>query len=177
MNSQSYHRGRKTMASKTKRPGKQKGATHRETGSRRENEPRTVAPLEFNPFKPGSEHPAWVMKDFPSYVEHTHEALVRSTRVLEHRGNAITITTTYEVRVNERLVTLHMMVDEEGRLWSHLCPYLTFATATELVRHLIARMPHLFEPAPPSPGSDEEGDSTDHGQHAHHVAHARGGGR
>ncbi len=165
------------MADMTKRRGKQKAATPRETVSRRKGEPRTIAPLEFDPFKPGSEHPAWVMKDFPSYVEHAHEALARSTRVLEHQGNTITITTTYEVRVNERLVTLHMMVDEEGRLWSHLCPYLTFATATELVRHLIERMPHLFEPALPSPGGDDEGAHSDHGRHAHHVAPAKGGAR
>jgi hypothetical protein len=117
------------------------------------------------------------MKDFPSYVEHSHEALARSTRVLEHQGNTISITTTYEVRVNERLVTLHMMVDEEGRLWSHLCPYLTFATATELVRHLIERMPHLFEPAQPSPDDDDEGRHTGHGGHAHHSAHVHGGAR
>jgi hypothetical protein len=108
-----------------------------------------------------------VRKNFPAYVEHQHENLVRSDRVLEHRGNTITITTMYEVRVEGRLVTLHMMVDEEGRLWSHLCPYLTFATATELVLHLLERMPHLFEATQPS----------DHGGHAHPAAHGRGGGR
>jgi hypothetical protein len=131
----------------------------------------------FDPFKPGTEHPDWVMKEFPSYVEHTHESLARSTRVLEHRGNTITITTTYEVRVGERLVTLHMMVDEEGRLWSHLCPYLTFATAPELVRHLIERMPHLLEPAQPSPGVDGGDGPSGHGGHANHSAHVHGGAR
>jgi len=54
------------------------------------------------------------------------------------------------VRVEGRLLTLHMMVDEEGRLWSHLCPYLTFATAPELVSHLLKRMPHLFEATQPT---------------------------
>jgi hypothetical protein len=49
-----------------------------------------------------------------------------------------------------------MMVDEEGRLWSHLCPYLTFASALELVRHLLSRMPHLFEAAPPGPPPEHE---------------------
>ena len=165
------------MQDKTKRYGKQKAPTRRETGSRRKSVPRAIAPLAFDPFKPGSEHPDWVMKGFPSYVEHAHESLVRSTRVLEHRGSAITITTTYEVRVDERLVTLHMMVDEEGRLWSHLCPYLTFATATELVRHLIERMPHLFEPARPSPGGREDGGPTHRGEHEHHPAHVHGGAR
>jgi hypothetical protein len=103
-----------------------------------------------------------VRKGFPSYIEHAHEALARSTRVLEHQGSTITITTTYEVRLDERLLTLHMMVDEEGRLWSHLCPYLTFATATELVSHLLARMPHLFEPS---------------GESERHLDHAHGGSR
>ncbi|WP_375771633.1 hypothetical protein NR798_12280 [Archangium gephyra] len=116
-------------------------------------------------------------KNFPTYVEHRHEDLVRSDRVLEHRGNTITITTTYEVRVEGRLVTLHMMVDEEGRLWSHLCPYLTFATATELVLHLLERMPHLFEAAQPNPpGGEASSGHEDHGGHDH-AAHGRGGGR
>jgi hypothetical protein len=147
----------------TSRKRTTQGAT-RGTGS------YTVAPLTFDPFTPGREHPEWVKKNFPAYVEHAHEGLTRSDRLLEHRGNTITITTTYEVRVEGRLVTLHMMVDEEGRLWSHLCPYLTFATATELVLHLLERMPHLFE-ATPAP------DSTRHGEHDAHSAHARGGGR
>ncbi len=94
-------------------------------------------------FTSGQEHPEWVRKKFPTYVEHTHESLARSDRTLKHQGR--TITTTYEVRVEGRLITLHMMVDEEGRLWSHLCPYLTFTSAPELVRHLLKRMPHLFE--------------------------------
>jgi hypothetical protein len=150
------------MADQTKRPSRRKAATRTESEPRRRPGPRPIAPLPFDPFTPGREHPEWVRKDFPSYVEHTHEALARSTRVLEHRGSTITITTTYEVRIDERLLTLHMMVDEEGRLWSHLCPYLTFATATELVSHLLQRMPHLFEP----------GD-----EHAHHSAHVHGGAR
>jgi hypothetical protein len=165
------------MPDRTKPQEKQKTRARRTTGARSKNAPRAVPLVAFDPFHPGSEHPDWVRKEFPSYAEHTHEALVRSTRVLEHRGHTITITTTYEVRVDERLVTLHLMVDEEGRLWSHLCPYLTFATAPELVRHLIERMPHLFEPAQPAPGGDEEGDHTLHGGHEHHSAHVHGGAR
>jgi hypothetical protein len=166
------------MQDKPRRSGRRKAPTRRDTGSRRTREPRAIEPLpSFDPFTPGSEHPDWVMKEFPSYVEHSHEALARSTRELEHRGRTITITTTYEVRLDERLLTLHMMVDEEGRLWSHLCPYLTFATATELVCHLLERLPHLFEPAPDSPGRRERGEPMDHGAHAPHPARARGGAR
>jgi hypothetical protein len=115
-----------------------------------------IAPLKFDPFTPGLEHPEWVRKEFPAYVGQTHEDLVRSVRTLEHQGRTVTITTTYEVRIDGRLVTLHMMVDEEGQLWSHLCPYQTFASAPELVRHLLTRMPHLFEAAQPS-GHDHAG--------------------
>jgi len=70
-------------------------------------------------------------------------------------------------------------VDEEGRLWSHLCPYLTFATATELVLHLIERMPHLFEATQPAPSGDAaRSDATHHGGHDHHApARKRGGAR
>jgi hypothetical protein len=148
------------MAARKKRQGASRKPARRKTAS--EARARYTAPLELDPFTPGLDHPEWVRKEFPTYVEHTHESLARSDRTLEHRGRTITITTTYEVRVEARPVTLHMMVDEEGRLWSHLCPYLTFATAPELVRHLLTRMPHLFEAAQPashggSTGSEREG--------------------
>jgi hypothetical protein len=133
----------------------------------RKGEPQAVAPLEFDPFTPGREHPEWVRKNFPDYAEYTHEALVRSVRTLESRGHTITITTAYEVRVDGRLVTLHMMVDEQGQLWSHLCPYQSFDSATELVRYLLDRLPHLFEGSEP----------TGHGGHAHSPAPKAGGAR
>jgi hypothetical protein len=150
------------MAVRKKRQVAQKTPARR--GPSSEAKAHRIPPLEFDPFTPGLEHPEWIRKKFPAYVEHTHESLARSERTLEHQGRTITITTTYEVRVEGRLITLHMMVDEEGRLWSHLCPYLTFTSAPELVRHLLTRMPHLFE-APP----DDE--------HSRHDHHAHGGAR
>lgn len=154
------------MPAKPTRSARQKTSKRPATAAARKPGPRAATPLEFDPFTPGREHPEWVKKNFPSYVEHRHEDLVRSERVLEHQGSTLTITTTYEVRLEGRLLTLHMMVDEEGRLWSHLCPYLTFATATELVLHLLERMPHLFEPAQPAPRGGHD-----------HAAHGHGGGR
>jgi hypothetical protein len=120
-----------------------------------------VVPLPFDPFTPGQEHPEWVRTSFPAYVQHPHDYLARSVRTLENQGRTITITTTYEVRVEGQLVTLHMMVDEQGQLWSHLCPYQSFPSAMDLVRHLLRRMPHLFE-APPH-------------DHDAHPAHGHGG--
>lgn len=165
------------MQDKPTRSARQKARKSHATVAARKTAPRAATPLEFDPFTPGREHPAWVKKNFPAYVEHRHEDLVRSERVLEHQGSTITITTMYEVRVEGRLLTLHMMVDEEGRLWSHLCPYLTFATATELVLHLLERMPHLFEAAQPAPpGNAARNAPSGPGDHDH-PAHGRGGGR
>jgi hypothetical protein len=121
-----------------------------------------IPPLEYDPFTPGLDHPEWVRQGFPTYVEHEHESLARSVRTLEHQGRVISITTTYEVRIEGRLLSLHMMVDEEGRLWSHLCPYQTFATALELVRHLLTRMPQLFEAAPHEPHPHQEPSAHEH---------------
>jgi hypothetical protein len=146
------------MGAKKKRYGEQKGRPGRSTPSGRRGGPPSVAPLAFDPFTPGSEHPEWVRKNFPDYVEHPHESLVRSVRTIESQGRLITITTAYEVRVDGRLLTLHMMVDEQGLLWSHLCPYQSFASATELVRHLLERLPHLFEATQsPSPSNGHGG--------------------
>lgn len=140
-----------------------RGQAGSRTGSARARRQPAIVPLPFDPFTPGQEHPAWIRTSFPDYVQHTHEDLVRSIRTLEHRGHTITITTTYDVSVDGRLVTLHMMVDELGQLWSHLCPYLSFSSATDLVRHLIERMPHLFE-APPH---DHDHDHDTHPPHGH----------
>lgn len=155
------------MGAKKKPSRGQKEHTGHGTASGRKGGPQSVVPLEFDPFTPGREHPEWVRKSFPEYAEHTHEALARSVRTLENGGRTITITTTYEVKVDGRPVTLHMMVDEQGELWSHLCPYQSFTSATELVRHLLDRLPHLFE------GSAHAG----HGGHAHHPAPEPGGAR
>lgn len=127
----------------------------------RKGRPPSIAPLAFDPFTPGQEHPEWVRRDFPSYVEHHDEGLARSVRTLESEGRLITLTTTYEVRVNGRRVVLHIMADEEGQVWSHLCPYLSFASALELVQHLLERMPHLFEGAQ-APGTEEHDDTPEH---------------
>ena len=154
------------MGASKKPSGGQRKHTGHGMASGRKGEPRSVVPLEFDPFTPGREHPEWVRKDFPEYAGHTHEALMRSVRTIESRGHTITITTAYEVRVDGRLVTLHIMVDEQGELWSHLCPYQSFPSATELVRHLIERMPHLFE------GTDSGG----HGGHDHHHPAPEPGG-
>jgi hypothetical protein len=158
------------MATRKKRQAGPEKPTRRGTAS--EFRAHRIAPLEFDPFTPGLEHPEWVRKEFPTYVEHSHESLVRSIRTLEHRGRTITITTTYEVRIEGRLVTLHMMVDEAGQLWSHLCPYLTFASAPELVRHLLTRMPHLFEATQSPPHGGGTGDEpTGHGPSGHDHTH------
>ena len=149
------------MGATKKAPKGRKGRTERGMSAGRSARRRPVVPLAFDPFTPGREHPEWVRTSFPDYVHHPHQDLVRSVRTLDHRGRTITITTTYEVRVEGRLVTLHMMVDEQGQLWSHLCPYQSFDSATELVRHLLERLPHLFEAAQPDP----------------HAAHGHGGAR
>jgi hypothetical protein len=163
------------MAARKKQQPGQKKPVRRGTSSALKA--HCIPPLEFDPFTSGRDHPEWVRKKFPTYVEHTHESLARSDRTLEHEGRTITITTTYEVRVEGRLLTLHMMVDEEGRLWSHLCPYLTFASAPELVSHLLKRMPHLFEASQPTlsgggAGGGHSGhDHSDHDHSGHDHSH------
>ena len=148
------------MGASKQSSGGKPGRAGRGTASGRKGEPRSAVPLEFDPFTPGREHPEWVRKNFPGYVDYTHDTLVRSVRTLESHGHTITITTAYEVKVDGRLVTLHMMVDEQGQLWSHLCPYQSFGSAVDLVRHLLERLPHLFE-----------------GGHDHSPAHGNGGAR
>jgi hypothetical protein len=96
-------------------------------------------------FGDASPHPAWVKRDFPSYAAGGHvSGPLASTRVLYAGGHTIEVTTTYSVRIDGQLAPVHMMVDTDGRLWSHLCPYRTFANATELLRYLVEHVPEAL---------------------------------
>jgi hypothetical protein len=96
----------------------------------------------FDAFAEAAPHPAWVKRDFPRYAAAGHATdHAASTRILYAGGHSIEITTTYSVSIDGQVVPVHMMVDSDGQLWSHLCPYRTFANATDLLRYLVEHVP------------------------------------
>lgn len=100
---------------------------------------------ELDPFSGAAEHPDWVKRDFPAYAAAAHATgPVSSTRVLHAGGHEIEITTTYAVRIDGEPAPIHMMVDSDGRVWSHLCPYRTFPNASELLAYVIQHVPEAL---------------------------------
>jgi hypothetical protein len=123
---------------------------------------------------PEAEHPEWVRKEYGDHVAHAHvDGPVTSTRTLAARGNTIVIKTTYEISIEGKPWPLHMMVDSDGRLWSHLCPYSTFATAPELVSYLLEHAPEALLGLPA--GECMHGDHHAKPDHKHDHTHGHGG--
>lgn len=99
----------------------------------------------LDPFSPQAAVPDWVRRQYPAYAEHPHaEGPVTSSRTIHAGGHVIDVRTTYEVRLDGQAIALNIMVDSDGRLWTHLCPYLTFATAPELVEYVLERAPEAL---------------------------------
>ena len=121
----------------------------------------------IDPLAESGAFPAWVRKRFPSYTVESHiHGPVKTVRQLDHGGHHVEIETTYAVKLDGRPFPIHMMVDREGNLWSHLCPYHTFRSAVELVQFLMDRLPEAFNAAPQNGGHDHGGH--DHGSGHHH---------
>jgi len=98
-----------------------------------------------DPFAEMPPQPEWVMRDFPEYVAGSHVSGPVSTRRVAYAGgHEIEIITTYSVNVDGRPTPVGLLVDSDGRLWSHLCPYLTFSNATALIAHLVEHAPEAF---------------------------------
>ncbi|HKU44357.1 MAG TPA: hypothetical protein VJR89_39630 [Polyangiales bacterium] len=99
----------------------------------------------LDPFSEKSAVPDWVRRKYPAYAEHTHTTgPVTSSRTIHAGGHEIEVRTTYEVRLDGQAVALNIMVDSDGRLWTHLCPYATFATAPELVEYVLEHAPEAL---------------------------------
>lgn len=111
---------------------------------------KPVRPLPtLDPFAEVAPQPAWVEREFPEYAANAHATgPVSSTRVVYAAGHTIEITTTYTVSIDGVNAPVHMMVDTDGNVWSHVCPYRTFANATELVRYLVERVPDALSSLP-----------------------------
>lgn len=100
---------------------------------------------DVDPFAEMPPQPEWLVREFPEYVEGSHVSGPVSTRRVSYAaGHEIEIITTYSVKIDGQPTPVHLLVDTDGRLWSHLCPYVTFATANELIAHLLTHAPEAL---------------------------------
>jgi hypothetical protein len=113
----------------------------------------------YSPTETAKSHPKWLKDRFPKYIApHAgHEA--SSVREFTHAGHVVRIVTTYRVEVDGRPVRPHLSVDEDGRVYTHVTPFVAYGSAIELMKAVIDSDPKAFAPA----------EDTDH--HDHHHGH------
>lgn len=132
--------------------GKKKRAAQRAQSagvSKKRNKGNLRELPDVDPFAEMPPQPEWVVREFPEYVEGSHVSGPVSTRRVSYAGgHEIEILTTYSVSIDGQPTPVHLLVDTDGRLWSHLCPYVTFANANELIAHLLAHAPEALTDLP-----------------------------
>jgi hypothetical protein len=119
----------------------------------------------YSPTEGAQSHPDWVKKQFPTYIEPhgehgKHE--VTSVRELTHNGHNIKIITTYRVEVDGKPADLHLSVDEDGQVYTHATPFVTYDSAVDLMKQVMDAYPDAFSESDSDP---------DHGHN-----HNQGGG-
>ncbi|WP_116812182.1 hypothetical protein [Steroidobacter cummioxidans] len=114
----------------------------------------------YSPTDPVNSHPSWVRDRFPGYVDaHAgHEAT--SVREFSHNGHQIRVITSYRIEVDGQSVRAHLSVDEDGRVYTHATPFVTYGSAVDLMKAIIDGYPESFE-------GQHSGHGHGHGGHGH----------
>lgn len=109
--------------------------------------PDTSVLARYSPTDGANSHPNWVKKQFPTYIvpHGGHEA--KAAREFAHRGHLVKIITTYRVEVDGHPIRAHLSVDEDGRVYTHATPFVTYASAIDLMKAVIDGYPDSFSSA------------------------------
>ena len=66
-----------------------------------------------------------------------HQETFTSTRTALHRGHRIKIKTTYRIEIDDKPLTLHTMVMDDGSVHCHGLPNYSFPSAIDLAKSII----------------------------------------
>jgi hypothetical protein len=100
-----------------------------------------------------------------------HTASLADLREAEHNGHRIEVRTSYAITVDGRPFDIHVVVDNEGRVFYHGLPTRDFPSVIALVEKAIDQFPDDF-----GPGADQSGTGQghSHGPDHQHSAPAAG---
>lgn len=131
--------------------------------------PDTSVLARYSPTEGAQSHPDWIKKKFPAYVDPHGKHEATSVRELTHNGHVIRIITTYRVEVDGKPAEMHLSVDEDGQVYTHATPFVTYASAVDLMKEVMDAYPDAF--------SDAEAQNEHRHEHgnAHAHDHGRGG--
>jgi hypothetical protein len=155
---------------KGKNSGEQPGSTKRGM-----NAPDTSVLAHYSPTEGAQSHPDWIKKKFPAYIESHGKHEATSVRELTHNGHMIRIITTYKVEVDGKPADMHLSVDEDGQVFTHATPFVTYASAVDLMKEVMDAYPDAFSDADAGAGEQNEHGHDDGQGHAHDHDHGQGG--
>jgi hypothetical protein len=98
----------------------------------------------YSPTDGVNAHPAWVKNQFPTYIDSHAGHEMTSVRVFTHAGHVVKITTSYQVEVDGHPIRAHLSVDEDGQVYTHATPFVTYASANDLMKAVIDAYPDSF---------------------------------
>jgi hypothetical protein len=125
----------------------------------------------YSPTEGEQSQPAWVKAKFPGYIASHDKHEATSIRELTHNGHAVRIITTYRVEVDGAPAGMHLSVDEDGRVYTHATPFVTYASAVDLMKEVMDAYPDAFSDS----DADTHADTHAHANHDHD--HNQGGGQ
>ena len=92
-----------------------------------------------------------------SLAGHPHQTgALADVRQAEHRGHRIEVRTSYSITVDGRPFDIHVVVDNEGRVFYHGLPTRDFPSVIALVEKAIDQFPDDFGPVG-DPGGTGQG--------------------
>jgi hypothetical protein len=103
-------------------------------------------------------------------LHHTHEGPRRSVREATYKGHRIRVVTTYEISIDDKPVSGHLVLDNDGSVHYHAIPNQQFSSMIEMVERIIDLAWNLDEPQP-----DVSGPEHRHIPGGHHHDHPGGG--
>lgn len=124
--------------------------------------PDTSVLENYSPTGGAQSHPNWVKTRFPTYLETHGKHEATSVREMTHNGHTVRIVTTYRVEVDGEPADMHLSVDEDGQVFTHATPFVTYASAVDLMKEVMDAYPDAFSPEDEQPDHDHDHDG--HGE-------------
>ncbi len=102
-------------------------------------------------------------------LNEAHQHGEQSLREVTYGKHTIRIATTYDIQVDGKPVTGHLLVTNEGTVHYHAIPNQEFPSAVDMIKRMIDLAPDQF-PDPPPTGDQGHTDEHEH-EHGHHHDH------
>lgn len=153
---------------KTPSPEDAKAAKHNAGSAGKKDDsvidPDTSVLENYSPTGGAQSHPNWVKTKFPTYLETHGKHEATSVREITHNGHNVRVITTYRVEVDGKPADMHLSVDEDGQVFTHATPFVTYASAVDLMKEVMDAYPDAF-----SEDDEQASHEHDHGHGGNHT--------